>query len=448
MALNKAIVEITVPGSTGNLIVSGLPFKPQCVEIFGTSQSASGSTRDLQMSIGAFDSHGNQFATAIQSEDGLSTSNADRDMSNANCLIVIDTAGAQTTVAEFVSMESDGFVINFTDVTTTGTKFYCVCIGGITDIRVGTEQYKATPGTLAVNIATGHRPDALKLFAVGRDTYDTPYITSQLSIGMSDGISQFSMAQRSENGQGITNTDRYWSAAALLTVIDITTGVIDDQALLDSFDSNGYTLDWIIIANASRKYHYISYQGVDAEISQILQKTTTGIQATTGVGFEPEILFAMSHNTPNTGIIVSASGFYGAAIGVGATEQVAISCFDSNNKATSVAFRHQYLGRTLSYISTSATLYTAELDSFDVDGYTLDWTGTDGVARLFSVLSMRGTEPITPSPTTLPPTTLAPTTVGPTLPPTTLGPTTAPSVPEVLRRGISNLGFSFRDQWR
>jgi len=64
--------------------------------------------------------------------------------------------------------------------------------------------------------------------------------------------------------------------------------------------------------------------------------------------------------------------------------------------------------------------------------------------------------PTTPAPTlapttlapTLPPTTLAPTTSPPTLPPTTLAPTTAPPIPIVTRRGISNMGFSMREQWR
>lgn len=48
-----------------------------------------------------------------------------------------------------------------------------------------------------------------------------------------------------------------------------------------------------------------------------------------------------------------------------------------------------------------------------------------------------------------PPTTAPPTTLGPTTPsPTTISPTTLPPSPAVQRRGISNLGFSFRDLWR
>lgn len=60
------------------------------------------------------------------------------------------------------------------------------------------------------------------------------------------------------------------------------------------------------------------------------------------------------------------------------------------------------------------------------------------------------------APTTVAPTTIAPTTIAPTTqPPTTLAPTTillttsAPTTaPPFLRRGISNRGFSLREQWR
>lgn len=60
--------------------------------------------------------------------------------------------------------------------------------------------------------------------------------------------------------------------------------------------------------------------------------------------------------------------------------------------------------------------------------------------------------PTTVVPTTVIPTTVIPTTVAPTEPPTTVVPTTiiptsAPPL-EHMRRGISNFGFSMRDQWR
>lgn len=403
MALQTALVEIITPTSTGPQSITSLSFRPQVVKFYSTLVAAGSETSTpLSISIGAADDHGNQFVGSTRSDDSVSTSSCDRYINDSECIAFMDSAGSVLISAEFDGTLSNGFTLDWTAVSTVARQVFALCIGGMTDIQVGSKQYGSGTGNHAYTIATGHNPDAMELFAFARSSVGVSSAGVMVSAGMADETTQHNIAGSSVNGQSTSNSQRYRSTSNILSIVSMFSATVSDQASLNSFDANGFTLNFSLNSNESRYFHYISYQGVEASVDELSQKSTSGTQAYTGIGFQPEIVTAFSHNAGSTGFSNSMPFAYGSAFSASANDQAAINGIDQDNKSVTETWRHQYLGRLGSYVDlTPTTYYTFALDSFDSDGFTLDWTATDGSARLFSILSLKSNAESTLSPNNL-----------------------------------------------
>jgi hypothetical protein len=104
------IGSFTVPGSTGHFSVTGLGFKPKIVKFFFLNTI---SVSDAVTGIGGADAAGNQFAACTH----VSAGNINDYSAVSNCLAYTPyNTDSPATLASFVSMDSDGFTINFSNV--------------------------------------------------------------------------------------------------------------------------------------------------------------------------------------------------------------------------------------------------------------------------------------------------------------------------------------------
>lgn len=102
------------PAATGNLAVTGVGFKPGLVEFTATLTS----TSFASMGHGAMDASGNQWH---QSAIYGNTPNQRSDYTSTACIAQVQNLGGAVAyyfAAGYVSMDSDGFTINFTAVNT------------------------------------------------------------------------------------------------------------------------------------------------------------------------------------------------------------------------------------------------------------------------------------------------------------------------------------------
>jgi hypothetical protein len=98
----------TSSASTGNQSVTGLGFKPRFVQF---SLLVGGAGHTAYSASGAMDSNGNQWATSAQSSDATDGGvHATVSITNG-CIKIYPTSQAS-----YVSMDSDGFTINWNDV--------------------------------------------------------------------------------------------------------------------------------------------------------------------------------------------------------------------------------------------------------------------------------------------------------------------------------------------
>lgn len=114
---NVLVGNFTIPGATGNYSETGVGFTPKLV-VFVPQLGDSVSSGNI--SFGVMDDSGNQFVVAM----GSNATDGGRFSTASWCLAVSDVAGGSVIEAQFVSMDADGFTVNFLDVTPAATAYY------------------------------------------------------------------------------------------------------------------------------------------------------------------------------------------------------------------------------------------------------------------------------------------------------------------------------------
>lgn len=118
--------------------------------------------------------------------------------------------------------------------------------------------------------------------------------------------------------------------------------------------------------------------------------TVNGTQAISGLGFQPKYVRIIGIDTSNS-IVDDYVICVGHASGSGSTEQWGISALsDDNQSVQSVTYRAIGTGVIVNLAANSSTFTcVAELQSFDSDGFKLNWT-TTSTAVSFVFMAMAG----------------------------------------------------------
>lgn len=128
ISTKTAVGTFASPASTGNLAVTGLGFKPKMVKFTVGLTSATSSF--MVMGGGAMTST-SQYAYAWGARNSLNGRHT-RAASTTQCLALLNISAGDVVsdgyVAQYVSMDSGGFTVNFT-TTATGATIYWEAIG-------------------------------------------------------------------------------------------------------------------------------------------------------------------------------------------------------------------------------------------------------------------------------------------------------------------------------
>jgi hypothetical protein len=150
-------------------------------------------------------------------------------------------------------------------------------------------------------------------------------------------------------------------------------------------DADGFTVNWTTANASSRIIAYLALKGGRYFVGNETQRTSTGTRAKTGVGFTPTGILAFSVNaTANASVAAHDRIAIGGASAAGT--EGATWAGDTDSLATTSADQSTVTDKVLRLIDTdgpAAADAEADLDSFDADGFTLDWTTADAVAREF-----------------------------------------------------------------
>ena len=163
-------------------------------------------------------------------------------------------------------------------------------------------------------------------------------------------------------------------------------GKIDGALSVASYDADGFTLTVEVDFAKDCRVFYIAFQAPNAAITHIVDGGSTGNQAYTGVGFEPDALFSL-HGYMTSGTTKTAD----SRGGIGFTDGVNSACMEVFDDSGLGAVDSKTSWNTTEFIN-HGIANRAQIVSFDSDGFTLNWIEVSGSAYPTSVLCLGGVD--------------------------------------------------------
>jgi hypothetical protein len=240
--VDAKVVEWNTPSTTGNKVVTGVNFKPSVVLHMGVSSGTAPpmSSTSRVLVFGAMDAVGNQWAIMENSQNNQAVAVTRRIQRTDRCYVDGSFgASSPNSEATFVSMDDNGFTVNFS-TTVSGDYVFSLCLRDI-NAKVGnfTKSSSAAPVTQTVS-GVGFQPRGLLFFNANRSTTETGMGNdSELSVGGSDGTTQVSVSFKDTNGADpmVAKTKVNESEAIMTGVLST-----DTEGDIDELDSDGFTV--------------------------------------------------------------------------------------------------------------------------------------------------------------------------------------------------------------
>lgn len=291
----------------------------------------------------------------------------------------------------------DGFTLIFNGYQSAGELVSYLLLGGAGMQGACGEGTITTSSTTTAVTGLGFQPELLIVFYNSGLSGDVDQNgLGPWSVGATDGTTQFATAWYAEYNW--IADYRIFRDAKVLSVVN-NGGGEDFTAAFSSFDSGGFTLSHASQATAHKfKYLALRDSGGSFKVGIETQKTSTGTKATSGVGFAPSALLFLGagHQTANA---VQTDCTYCT----GVASKVEPSGTTQNAQSSSKIYNDSYSNsvwvkdaRCLMHVTPAeppgAANAEAEVDSWDSDGFTLDWLVADGTARKFGYVAFSGDE--------------------------------------------------------
>lgn len=372
--------SFTLATSSGTQVVSGIGFVPKVVFVFGVFNGAGVTSSDL---FGAADAKCRQWAMTTRNNDAVTPSAADRAWDSTLFIASTDGVGAYGPRASFASVTHDGFALNVT--TAGGTRrFHYLAIGGDdVDSYVGKFDLTTGTGTQAVT-GTGFTPKCVLFSAATSSTTEgVSGVEARFGLGAMTAAAQWCMSSYSFGGQNPTDEQGVARTDAALVRISgaLATSML---AAYSSMDADGFTVNKSIGPGVNVRCGYVALGGAaQYAIGAFNQPTSTGNQAITGTGFAPlGEIFVSAGRAASTTPTGASRTMIGAAVSASDRRSYAATAQDA--VATSNSARDMDEAAALIATSDGGTptrLATADFVSQDADGFTVNWSAADAVAR-------------------------------------------------------------------
>lgn len=231
---------------SGNKSVSTGTFQPDTVfHAMATGQTAvpSGSAHHL-FGWGAMNSVGEQWTVAIASEDNVvSSSDTYRYQRTSFCLAGVDINGGIDPQASYVSMNSNGFTVNFATAPSAASQVASLCIKGVKSSIFSYSKPTGTAPALNSVTAPGFQPALALTATYGLAASASPIAGAGLSIGAYDGTNARVAAQFDVDNISPTRADSIWVSGKLTLIPDGSTEA-SATSLADATPTAMTTVGW------------------------------------------------------------------------------------------------------------------------------------------------------------------------------------------------------------
>lgn len=255
----------------------------------------------------------------------------------------------------------------------------------------------AYAGNFALNTSTGNQSvtgvgfqPKVVIFLPTDNTADG--VSAHAHIGFGAAISsssRWAVTANDEDAQGTTDSSKEQTAA--LCILHDTPGTSnpDYEADFVSLDADGFTINITNEPASAKRVGYLALGGSDltnVDVGNFAASNTTGDQAVTGIGFQPDALLFVNINV--TAVPGSAAdAVISTGFAISSTERGLTAIASDHNLATSDTSRLQRTDACIiSTIGSGAIAGEADFVSMDADGFTINWSNADAVAIFYIAL--------------------------------------------------------------
>lgn len=390
MALSSYVGSFAQPGSTGNQAVTGVGFQPTLVLFWMTGATADGTAANVQLGMGAAVSSSDRRYFSHYSADAITPSvgGTGNRSDNANAIGCVSASAGTVTIlaaADFVSMDSGGFTVNWTTVDATARIINYLALGGasLTNVKTGQLTNPTATGTQATT-GVGFQPDVLLFFALGANTTTPVTVGSDLHglIGFADSAGNVGSLSPFPSRANTTSNDKVYQRTASCVTMLNTAGAVVREASLTSMDSDGFTLNWSSTNSIQVYCFYVALKGISIKVGSFNQATSNGNQSVSNLGFAPSALMLESFDNAAATTVQTD---YKLSLGITDGTRRA-SIWQGGLAGQTTTREKQDLDRAnllkmFTPASSPTTLTVADIATLDSDGFTINNTTTDATAR-------------------------------------------------------------------
>lgn len=183
------VVRKAIRTDTGleTFTISGFGTPKAAIFIATLTTANSTTTADVAIGWGVTDGTNNR-AIAVAGDDGVTTSNTDRGISNTKCLFAVQGGGTLAYEGDFDSFGTDNVVIDITTNNTGIAAFVtCILIGGTDVAEVGVGTYvNSTGGNTFTGLGFSAAPSLVFLGNIGSSATSSIAVNGLLNLGVVD----------------------------------------------------------------------------------------------------------------------------------------------------------------------------------------------------------------------------------------------------------------------
>lgn len=377
--------------ATGNQSITGLGFQPKIIFFMANNKTADGAAVHCERLFGvAISSSDRRVSFGSFSDGGAANENCAHELDTACLTFLSPNSSTVLAQADFVSMDSDGFTVNWTTADATARVINFVALGGsgLTNVKSGHAAEKATTGNQAYT-GIGFQPDCVLMFYNISNTIAPPRLTQGIAANPRGRLGwAVSSSQRggftdllSFSGTSLMKT--YQRSSSAYSRIQSAGASMSAEADLVSMDADGFTLNWTT-ASATAVFFYIALKGCQVSAGSFNQATSTGHQGLTGVGFKPIAVMMQSINQATSSSIQgSVRSSWGMASGPSNRCSLWKGAVDggANNNCSQDLDRTKVLKMMTANGASPTTQAAADFVSFGQNGFTINNTTVDGTSR-------------------------------------------------------------------
>ena len=336
---------ITTGAVSSTVSVTGVGFMPDAVILFwnsrtGTSNAVGRANGVFGVGVGVSSSE--RWCVGTWDEDAADPTNSER-FTRADACVFHGSTGVDG-LADFVSMDSDGFTLIIDDQFNSSHEIHYLALGGddVTDVAAGNFQSADDPsiGSTQDFTSLSFQPDFVLVANRSSSTVTGDASNGVMALGWAVGTGtgdQYGGCWGTDdNVSGDTDTGSNLSDSQCIKISSTgSPGAPSGRAQITSFLSNGFELTWTE-PNPAVTIFYLAMKGGGYATGSIASRTDTTEQTESGVGFQPTGLFFLTQAM--TGFTGADSRHFDCMMSIGAassiTSRSCIVTWDEDNETS------------------------------------------------------------------------------------------------------------------